>query len=638
MSDLIAQGEEPQQRWRRTVPEGETLVLGRSAGVWAVPWDQHISRRHVELDFDGRRLRVSCLGEARNPVFYRGKEAQSFQLGHGEHFVIGNTTFTLSDQRVDVASDSPHPAQRQTFSSQFLRRITFRNPDHRIEILSRLVPVISEAAGDAQLRVRLVGMLLAGVPRADTAAIVAVENTADTGETSGKFTARVEVLYWDQRLDSGGDFCPSRRLIVEAFRQQQSVLHIWSESAATQPKSDNQSSNDGASNDGPAFTATGNCDWAFCVPLHGKRSDGEELDANLGQHGQWGLYLAGRFQVDLPNTPSTGDPQDVREDLKFTELVAATLNSFRRIRRLERQHANLSQFFSPVVVDTLAADTLAIGTADSEGRNHPLAPRETTVSVLFCDLRGFSRQSEQHADDLMGLLQRVSRALGVMTHQILDAGGVVGDFQGDAAMGFWGWPLPESDDITRVCRAALAIRREFQAAAADPDSPLAAFQAGIGIATGRAVAGKIGTIDQVKVTVFGPVVNLASRLEGMTKIIRAPILLDETTARLIAEQVPREKARIRRLAIVRPFGLDTSLEVSELLPPESEYPQLTDQHLTHYEAALDAFLARRWPDALRLLHRLPTDDLVTDFLTVYIARHNRTPPTGWDGVIALESK
>ena len=634
MSDLIAQGEEPQQRWRRTIPEGETLALGRLAGDWAVPWDQHISRRHVELFFNGCHLHVKCLPDARNPVFYRGKEIKSFQLAYGEHFVIGNTTFTLSDQRVDVTSDSPRPAQQQTFSSQFLRRITFRNPDHRIEILSRLVPSISEAAGDVQLRVRLVSMLLAGVPRADTAAIVALENAHSAEES-----ALVNVLYWDQRLDSIGNFRPSRRLIVESFRQQQSVLHIWSENAATRPISDTQASHEGLSPDASAFTATGSCDWAFCVPLLDEKVDGgKSTAASHGQSGQWGLYLSGRFQVDLPTTPSTSDPQDVREDLKFTELVASTLSSFRRIRSLERQHANLSQFFSPVVVDTLAADTLAADPDDSENRNHPLAPKETTVSVLFCDLRGFSRQTEKHADDLMGLLKRVSQALGVMTHQILDAGGVVGDFQGDAAMGFWGWPLPENDDITRVCRAALAIRREFQAASADTGSPLAAFHAGIGIATGRAVAGKIGTVDQVKVTVFGPVVNLASRLEGMTKILRAPILLDETTARLIAEQVPKEKARVRRLAVVRPFGLDTPLEVSELLPPEDEYPQLTDQHLTHYEAALDAFLARRWPDALRLLHHLPTDDMVTDFLTVYIARHNRIPPHDWDGVIHLENK
>jgi len=74
------------------------------------------------------------------------------------------------------------------------------------------------------------------------------------------------------------------------------------------------------------------------------------------------------------------------------------------------------------------------------------------------------------------------------------------------------------------------------------------------------------------------------------------------------------------------------------LPPESEYPLLTDEHLADYEAALDAFLERRWQEALELLHRVPTEDLVTDFLTVYIAQHNRTPPPDWDGVIPLASK
>ena len=190
----------------------------------------------------------------------------------------------------------------------------------------------------------------------------------------------------------------------------------------------------------------------------------------------------------------------------------------------------------------------------------------------------------------------------------------------------------------RTCRAALGIRAEFEAAARDCQSSLAGFHVGIGIATGNAVAGKIGTVDQVKVTVFGPVVNLASRLEGMTKILRAPILLDEPTAQAIRGQVPRDVARVRRLAVVRPYGLKTPLEVSELLPPESQYPILTDEHLGFYESALDAFLAGRWPEAYELLHRIPTEDTVTDFLTVYIAQQNRTAPADWDGVIALSSK
>jgi adenylate cyclase len=225
-----------------------------------------------------------------------------------------------------------------------------------------------------------------------------------------------------------------------------------------------------------------------------------------------------------------------------------------------------------------------------------------------------------------------------MTRQILEHGGVVGDFQGDAAMGFWGWPLALADAPQQSCKAALGIRTEFAAAAREATHALADFQAGIGLATGRAVAGKIGTADQVKVTVFGPVVNLASRLEGMTKTFGASILLDEETARVLRATMPSSVARVRRVARVRPFGMDAAVEISELLPPAEQFPQLTDEAIADYEAALDAFEARRWTQALELLHRVPAVDRVKDFLTVYIAQHNRTPPRGWDGVIALASK
>ncbi len=598
MADLIAQGEEAQQRWRRALPEAQPVLLGRAAGVWAVPWDAHVSRRHATLRYDRGRLRVTRASEAQNPIFFRGKEVAQCSLRPGEHFVIGKTTFTLVEQRVTVTADVPQPVQQQRFSAQYLKQVQFRNPDHRIEVLSRLPDVISRATSDSELQMLLVSMLLAGVPRADTAAVVAVDGGVDAPE--GPRPA-VRVLHWDQRLLTGGDFQPSERLILEAVRQRQSVLYVWQETepSAAQP-----------------FTLRGNVDWAFCTPVLGKACQG------------WGLYVAGRFNVEVPTMPSTSDPHDAREDVKFTEVVAAALSSLCELRQLERQQASLSQFFSPVVLETLTV----------EDPDVVLAPRQTEVSVLFCDLRGFARQAERHADDLLEMLNRVSRALGVMTHQILDQGGVVGDFQGDAAMGFWGWPLKQDDAVLRICRAALGIRTEFEAAARERQSPLAGFHVGLGIATGKAVAGKIGTVDQVKVTVFGPVVNLASRLEGMTKVLRAPILLDEATAEAIGQQVPRDVARVRRLAVVRPYGLDRPLEVSELLPPEDQYPVLTDEHLGFYESGLDAFLAGRWPEAYELLHRIPTEDTVTDFLTVYIAQHNRTAPPEWDGVIPLSSK
>ena len=599
MADLIAQGPEAQQRWRRVLPEGESLVLGRAALSWAVPWDPHVSRAHAGLRWTGSRLEVSRLPEAANPIYFRGKDAKRFVVVPGEQFVIGDTKFTLADQRVNLTVDEPQPIQQQSFNAQSLKQIHFRNPDHRIEVLSRLPEVLSAVTGDRELCVGVISMLLAGVPRADAAAVVKVDGEAGEPRDADR---PVKVLHWDQRVLTRGDFEPSQRLILEAVRGEHSVLHVWQgadEAVGAQP-----------------FTARGNVDWAFCTPVPGKAYAG------------WALYVAGRLHADSPLVSSSTDPNDSREDIKFTELVVAAMSSLGKMRLLERQQASLSQFFSPVVLETLTV----------EDPDVVLAPRQTEVSVLFCDLRGFTLETERHADELLELLNRVSKALGVMTHQILNTGGVVGDFQGDAAMGFWGWPLPQEDAVSRTCRAALAIRAEFQAASGRSDSPLAGFQAGIGIATGTAVAGKIGTVDQVKVTVFGPVVNLASRLEGMTKILRAPILLDETTAEAVRREVPRQVARVRRLAVVRPYGMDRPLEVNELLPPESEYPLLTDKHIEYCDKAVDALSAGRWSEAFELLHRTPPEDPVTDFLTVYIAQHNRTPPPGWDGVIPLSSK
>jgi adenylate cyclase len=92
------------------------------------------------------------------------------------------------------------------------------------------------------------------------------------------------------------------------------------------------------------------------------------------------------------------------------------------------------------------------------------------------------------------------------------------------------------------------------------------------------------------------------------------------------------------VARVRPYGLETPVEVSELLPPADEHPELSDEVLKTYEQALDAFVAGDWARANQLLHRVPPTDLVKDFLTIFIAQHNRTPPPGFNGVIPLTSK
>jgi adenylate cyclase len=594
MADLIAQGKSPQQRWRRTLPEGEPVLLGRHTDTWAVPWDEQISRRHAEVCLRKGKLHVRRLPTARNPIFFHGQPTDAFEVRPGECFVTGATTFTLNADQVSIMAHAPAPVEEQSFRAQDLQHVRFRDADRRLEILSRLPEVITGATTDSELFIRLGNMLLTGISQADAVAVVAVEETAQK-------KLAVELLYWDRRLALGGPFEPSERLILRAVASQETVSHVWGA---------------GSLSGGSAVTINEGCDWAFCTPVRGESCRG------------WGLYVAGRFQRDAAGTPTGSDPSDLRTDLKFTELVAAILSSLRQVRLLQRRQAVLSQFFSPSVLTTL-------GDADAD---HLLAPRETEVSVLFCDLRGFSRESDRAADNLLGLLERVSKALGVMTHHILDNGGVIADFQGDAALGFWGWPLAQPDAIARVCLAALGIRTQFEATARRVGHSLAGFRMGIGIATGRAVAGKIGTSDQAKVGVFGPVVNLGSRLEGMTKILNAPILLDEATARLARQQVPATVARFRRVARVKPYGLENALTVTELLPPASEYPELSDEHIGHYEAALDELLAGRWPEAYELLHKIPPGDRVKDFLTVYIVQNNRVAPAGWDGVIPLARK
>lgn len=595
MPDLIAQGVEPQHRWRRKLPLDVPQCIGRAEGPWSTPWDDRISRRHVQVEWRHNHLLVTALPEGRNPIFHRGRKSDHFELRPGDHFVIGGTTFTLADERANVSLDVPLPATERTFSAADLRHKPYREADQRIEVLSRLPDIISGSANDAEMFVRLVNLLLSGVPRASAAALIAIDDS-------------VRVLHWDRRILSGTEFRPSERLIRRALTSGESIVHVWGASGAR---------------DSSDVTMSEGVDWAFCTPVTGACCRG------------WALYVTGSFAGDNPHDTAS-DPEALRDDVKFTELTAATLAGLRESHLLARRQAGLSQFFSPLVLEALAGQDASL----------VLAPREADVTVLFCDLRGFSRHSERHAGNLTELLERVSQALGVMTRHILAQGGVVGDFHGDSAMGFWGWPLPQPDAMARACRAALGIRAEFAAAAASTpnmaaslaESPLANFRVGIGIASGRAVAGKIGTVDQVKVTVFGPVVNLASRLEEMTKHLHAAILIDEPTATAARAQLPRETARVRRLARIKPLGLETPVEVSELLPPAAEFPQLSDEHLDAYEQAVEALLARDWPTALKLLHLVPPDDLVKDFLTVFIAQHNRTPPPGWDGVIPLAIK
>ena len=150
------------------------------------------------------------------------------------------------------------------------------------------------------------------------------------------------------------------------------------------------------------------------------------------------------------------------------------------------------------------------------------------LTLFFSDLAGFTTISEGLAPER--LVQLLNEYLSAMTEIILAEQGTVDKFEGDAIMAFWGAPLPQADHALRACRAALAqqtalvdLNRRF----AEQGWPPLACR--IGLHTGEAVVGNLGSRKRFDYTVIGDTVNLASRLEGLNKFYGTNILASETT-------------------------------------------------------------------------------------------------------------
>ncbi|MHC4880701.1 MAG: adenylate/guanylate cyclase domain-containing protein, partial [Planctomycetota bacterium] len=181
-----------------------------------------------------------------------------------------------------------------------------------------------------------------------------------------------------------------------------------------------------------------------------------------------------------------------------------------------------------------------------------------------------------------------------------------------------------------ACLAALAIQKAFSQASSH--CLLNGFSVGLGIAHGRAIAGQIGTADQAKIGVFGPVVNQGARLEGMTRLFNVSIIIDEATMKDVRQYLPESVATVRKLAHVRPKGMEAIVPVYELISEKAAYPA-TDQ----FESAVAHVVSGNWDKALELLDPLP-DDGPRDFLIRRIHDYACTPPVDWDGAFSLSQK
>ena len=629
--ELVIQGPSG-QILRQQLIEGQTIRLGRApANGWAVEWDRSISREHADLLWQNGRLSVTCLPTAANPIRLRGQPLRSVVVEGSEAFEIGQSNFfvdvkymarsnvtaqtmeTVPGPLIQMPTPVAKPEPEEKFETQDadeaieehsykaseLKDVSFGDTERQMEVLSDLPRLISGSTTDVDLALMLCGLLLDAIPPA-VAIAVALFDEADVLEMQKLDNPdapipKPKMMRVQTRDNFDGRFMPSRRLLRKALRRGESVMHIVGDVDSSQ------------------FTMATALGWAFCAPITAESCVG------------WCLYVSGMGGRD-DNNFVTED--SLKGDLRFTQLVAQLIGSIRTVRSLQDQKSQLSAFFSPKVVENLTK---------KGGAGDILAPSERDITVLFCDVRGFSRKSEQLKDDLHKLLNCVKAALGAMTGGILAYDGSIADFQGDAALGFWGWPTPLPDGPMAACRAAFSILQAFDLPLGE-QGLLEGFTCGVGIAHGRAIAGQIGTSQQAKIGVFGPIVNQGSRIEGLTRQFGVGICIDEQTANFVRRLMPPEEGRCRRLARLRPKGMDTTLLVHELLPPEVEGCAVTDTSMLNYEAALDMVIAGRWAEAIERLNAVPDEDGPKQFLLKHMAKFDNTPPDGWDGAFSLDSK
>ncbi|MEX1040109.1 MAG: adenylate/guanylate cyclase domain-containing protein [Pirellulaceae bacterium] len=579
MVELIARDTQSSRRWRRRLVDNQMVVLGRATPRFPIQWDSHISSLHAEVTWTGTELKVLQRSEAVNPIYYQSNPRISFVMHPGEHFVIGHTEFLLV--RVDSTLQLPPlPLMNEvTLQREQVRGTSFRSAAGRIDLLCDLVTRMTSANGPDELAYDALAAILRGVPHAAHVALIDCSNR-------GQVDLRIRLQ--ESRAGINEPFRPSQRLLEKSLHTGMCVIHVWRAEADSN------------------YTQLGVNDWAMALPIDKFGGD------------QRFLYLTGT-RPKLSGAFS--EVETLQDDIKYAELVASTYANLARNMSLELRQAALHQFFSPNLLDLLQTDRL----------DQQLAPREVPLTVMFCDLRGFSRETEKQTDLLEGL-EKVSQAMTVMTREILAHGGVVGDFHGDSAMGFWGWPLPDEGAAINAVRAARAILQKF----AGDSTQVGRWRdgIGIGIATGTGVAGMIGSEDQVKVTAFGPPVNLAARLEGLTKRLRTSLLVDEPTQAAWTGGGANQDAHAIRVGKVRPLGMDLATTLYFMIPDGQEL----DAADRFFLQAVEAFEQGDWPMAKMRIQALAEEDTRRTFLEQAMENYGGVCPSPWDGVVSLLSK
>jgi len=284
------------------------------------------------------------------------------------------------------------------------------------------------------------------------------------------------------------------------------------------------------------------------------------------------------------------------------------------------------QYVPPELVDEMARNP----------EKFTMAPRAQELSVLFSDVRGFTSISEALSpDDLSHYINEYLTNMSLVIRE--QHRGTLDKYIGDAIMAFWGAPVADAQHARNAVLAALGMQGEARAlnekfkARGWPT-----FKIGIGVNSGVMRVGDMGSKIRKAYTVMGDAVNIASRLEGVTKQYGADIIIGDGTRKLITGFVLREIDRVRvkgkdePVAIYEPWGL------------EGQVDQAKHDEIKIWNQALSMYRGQDWDRAERQLLDLqklvPDAELYGMFIERIAKFRDHPPEPGWDGAWTFETK
>ncbi len=300
------------------------------------------------------------------------------------------------------------------------------------------------------------------------------------------------------------------------------------------------------------------------------------------------------------------------------------------LRSTEKIKETFGQYLDPRVVSSLLGDSSAVTGGEKK-----------VISAYFSDLADFSTISEQFTPT--GLIQVLNRYLDMMSVPITDRSGVIDKFIGDAIMAFWAPPFcPDGDQATLAVKAALhnvGVMERFQTELPDLTGlrqNLPQVRQRIGIATGEAVIGSVGSEKTKNYTVMGDTVNLGSRLEGANKAYGTDILVCERT-RNMARDI--EFRLIDRIQVV---GKTEATKVYTPLCEATDFDEVRRKIQSLSEEALQYYVDQNWGKAqdgfAEILKTMPQDRIAAMFINRIDLIKAEGAPEGWDGIWRMKTK